>query len=126
MGARPETLDIHVPEEKGLVDRRVELDDLVRLRPVMLVEQQQLDRRGVPRKDRKIDAGCIRDGPQGMGAAGGGGIGGETHCRGGVGFRVQELRLAIREPFYALAVKYGENLPLGLSVSFALWGFGHK
>ena len=71
VGAGPQSLDVNVPEEEGLVRRRVELDDLGRFPVVVLVEQQQLDRRGVPRKDREVHAVGVRDRAQRMGATGG-------------------------------------------------------
>ena len=61
VGARLQSLDVHVPEEKGLVHRRVELDRLHRLAIVVRIEQQQLDGRGVAREDREVHAGRIGD-----------------------------------------------------------------
>jgi hypothetical protein len=48
MSAGPEALDMYVPEEESLVDGGLELDDLHWLDVVMLVEEKQLDGRGIP------------------------------------------------------------------------------
>ena len=71
VGARPQPLDVNVPEEKRLVDGRIELDDLGRLPVVVLVEEEQLHGGGISRKGGKVDAALVRDGTQRVGVAGG-------------------------------------------------------
>ena len=54
MSARLEAPDVDVPEEKGLVDGGLELDDLDGLDVVLLVEEKQLNGGGISREDREI------------------------------------------------------------------------
>ena len=48
--------DVDVPEVEGPVDARVERDGLDRLRRVVALEEQQLDRRRVLREEREVRA----------------------------------------------------------------------
>ena len=72
MRAGPETLDVHVPEEERLVDGRVQRHNLDRLPIVVRVEEQQFDRRGIPRENGEVHAVLVGDGAKRMGMAWGG------------------------------------------------------
>jgi hypothetical protein len=51
VSARLEAPDVDVPEKKGLVDGRLESDDLDWLDVVVLVEEKQLNGGGISRED---------------------------------------------------------------------------